>query len=258
MSIYLGSTTLTYNYLNKSGSKALDQHAKEPLVKNEIAHFEAQMGKIKTVDAFVKNYRVFNFAMKAYGLEDMAYAKAYMKKVLTSDLSDKASFANKLSDARFTNFAKAFGYLNGTSLATAASPSDVVKAYVQQSMEDDLGATDQGVKLALYFKRMAPTVKSAYGLLADNALWQVTKTVYGFPTEMGLADIDQQAKAVKARLNIADLQDPAKLDKILKRFTIMWDATQNTATNPTLQLFTSGRTAGSGFTSSLINLKYGG
>ena len=258
MSIYLGSTTLTYNYLNKSGTKALDQHAKEPLVKNEIAYFEAHIGKIKTVDAFVKDYRVFTFAMKAYGLEDMAYAKAYMKKVLTSDLSDKASFANKLADSRFTNFAKAFGYLNGTSLATAAQPSDVVKAYVQQSMEDDLGATDQGVKLAMYFKRMAPSVKSAYGLLADTALWKVVKTVYGFPTEMGTADIDQQAKAVKARMNVADLQDPAKVDKILKRFTIMWDATENTATTPVLQLFNSGSTASSGFTSSLINLKYGG
>lgn len=257
MSIYLGSTTLTYNYLNKSGAMALDQHAKEPLVKNEAAYFEANIGKIKTVDAFVKNYRVFNFAMKAYGLEDMAYAKAYMKKVLTSNLSDKASFANKLSDARFTNFAKAFGYLNGTSLDTAAKASDVVKAYVQQSMEDDLGATDQGVKLALYFKRMAPSVKTAYGLLADTALWQVAKTVYGFPTEMGLADIDQQAKAVKSRLNIADLQDPAKVDKLLKRFTVMWDATQNTATNPVLQLYPSA-TTGAGFTSSLLNLKYGG
>ncbi len=257
MSIYLGSATLTYNYLTKSGAQALDQQAKSPTVKNEVDYFKANVGKITTVDAFVNNYRVFNFAMKAYGLSDMAYAKAYMKKVLTSDLTDKTSFANKLADSRFTNFAKAFGYLNGTSLATAASPTDVVKAYVQQSMEDDLGATDQGVQLALYFKRMAPTVKSAYGLLADTALWKVVKTVYGFPTEMGAAGIEQQAKAVKARLNVADLQDPAKVDKILKRFTVMWDATQNTATNPVLQLYPSA-TTGAGFTSSLLNLKYGG
>lgn len=36
--------------------------------------------------------------MKACGLEDMTYAKAFMKKVLESDLSDSSSFANSLSD----------------------------------------------------------------------------------------------------------------------------------------------------------------
>ncbi len=42
---------------------------------------------------------------------------------------------------------------------------------------------------------------------------------------------------VKQRLDIADLQDPAKLDKLITRFTAMWDVTENATSDPVLSLF---------------------
>ena len=44
--------------------------------------YQANIKTIKTIDDFVKNDRIFKFAMKAYGLEDMAYAKGLIKKLL--------------------------------------------------------------------------------------------------------------------------------------------------------------------------------
>ena len=93
---------------------------------------------------------------------------------------------------------------------------------------------NDGVRLALYFQREAPHVKSAYGLLADAALWQVVKTVFGFPDEMANADIDSQAKAVLKRLDIADLSDPTKLDRLITRFSAAWDADQRRHHRPGL------------------------
>ena len=43
------------------------------------------------VDEFLDDYRLYTYAVKAYGLEDMGYAKAFMRKVLESDLTDKLS-----------------------------------------------------------------------------------------------------------------------------------------------------------------------
>lgn len=264
MSIYLGSTVATYNYYAKNSAAALKQQAADPQVKTETAYFQANIGKVKTVDDLVGNYRLFNYAMTAYGLSDMTHAKAYMKKVITSDLSDSKSFANKLADSRFVNFAKAFSNLNpnaSAALYAPASADDVVKAYLQQSIEDTLGQNDQGVQLALYFKRVAPTVKSAYGLLGDSALWKVVQTTFGLPESMGKVDVKTQKSIVDAKLKVADLQDPAKLDKLLARFTTIWDATQNVASAPVLQLFD---TSGAGGTlsdtvgASLLNLRYGG
>ncbi|MFH1553311.1 MAG: DUF1217 domain-containing protein [Pseudomonadota bacterium] len=262
MTIDLGSTYATYRYLSKDMANTLKAQAKDPQVARESAYFEANIGKMKTADDLIANYRLFNYAMTAYGLSDMTYAKGFMRKVLASDLADKNSFANKLNDQRFTQFAKMFTFKTSgdATTSTQALKQTVMAKYAQQSLEDTAGASDQGVKLALYFKRVAPTITSAYGLLGDTALWQVCKTVFGFPDAMANADIAKQAAVVKSRLNIADLKDPAKVDKLLQRFAVTWDVTNNSQSNPVLVLFESGinQSVSSGTSAGLLNLKYGG
>lgn len=258
MAIYLGSTFATYNYYANNSAKALEVQAADGQTKTETAYYEANIGKVKTVDDLVSNYRLFNYAMTAYGLSDMVYAKAFMTKVLTSDTTDKTSFANKLADNRFTNFAKAFANLNTDSATTTdtttssgstdtsattttgASTETVVNAYLQQSMETELGQSDQGVQLALYFKRNAASVSSAYGLLGDSAMWKVISTVYGLPASLGSMDTDTQKSVVESKMDITDLQDSTKVDKLLQRFTAIWDATENVGTDPILTLFGGG------------------
>ena len=51
--------------------------------------------------------------------------------------------------------------------------------YVEQQLESDQGDQDVGVQLALYFQRVAPTVTSEYGILADPNLLQVAATIMG-------------------------------------------------------------------------------
>lgn len=255
----MDSTLSTYTLLTRNISRSLTLKAAEKPVAIEAKYYLDNIGKVKSIDDFLKNTRVFTFAMKAFGLEDMAYAKGYMRKVLTEGISDPKSFANKLNDQRFIAFATTFNFAVTGSATTVLDGTHqaVVDRYVRQSMEDDEGASNQGVKLALYFQRMAPTVKSAYGLLADTALWQVVKTVYGFPDAMANAPIDKQAQAVKERLNIADLQDPKKLDTILRRFSVKWDLDTGTAASPLLDLFTPS-TVSTSTSMSLLSLKYGG
>lgn len=261
MAIYLGSTFSTYNYYVKNTATALNVQANDPMTKRNVAYFEANIGKVKTADEFVNNYQLFTTAMEAFGLQDMAHAKAYMKKVLESDLTDKNSFANKLADERFANFAKAFSQFNPSvevRMTYEAMPTaDITKLYLAQSMENTVGQEDQGVKLALYFRRNASTIKSAYTVIGDAALWKVVQTVYGFPESMGKISVEQQKKIVDEKFKAADMQDPVKVDHLLKRFTAIWDATQNVASNPILELFNNSSVS-SGVSSSLMNLKYGG
>ena len=259
MTISLGSTYATYSYMAKNTDKVLAQEAADPVNARATKYYKDNIESVKTVDDFVNNYQLFNYAMKAFGLSDMAYAKAYMKKVLNSDVNSSSSFVNKLSDDKFKAFAKQFAYLKNGTLPYSTDITNVVNKYTQQSMEENAGAEDQGVQLALYFKRNAASTTSAYSLLGDPALWQVMKTVYGFPSEMANADITTQKKAVDAKFNVKDLQDPDKVDKLLKRFTVMWDVQNNTTSDPIMQLFdTSGSSVSSGTSSSLIDLKYGG
>lgn len=252
------STLLTYRLLTRDLNRSLGLKAAEKPVALETKYYLDHIGKIKSIDDFLKNTRVFTFAMKAFGLEDMAYAKGYMRKVLTEGVANPKSFAHRLNDERFLDFATTFDFAaNGAAtMAGAGVGKPVVDRFVRQSMEMDQGASNEGVQLALYFQREAPTLKSVYGLLADPALWKVVKTVFDFPDAMGAAPIEKQAQAVKAQFALADLKDPKKLDTLLRRFAVKWDLAQGGQQNPLLNLFSPAASSAASF--SILSLRYGG
>jgi len=199
----------------------------QPDVKRATQYYLANIGNVKSVDDFINNTQLFSYAMKAYGLEDMTYAKAFMKKVLTSDLGDSSSFANQLADSRYQEIAKAFNFSDAADPTTVtqsqAAQQGTVDMYVRQTLEEDAGEDDTGVQLALYFERTAPSVTSYYGILADDALSKVVRTALGFDDTMGLMDIDQQVNILKSKFDITDFQDPKKLETFIGRFTAMYD-----------------------------------
>ena len=137
------STYFGYSYITRNLKQSLTRIEQQTDVAREAAYYKANIGKVKTVDDFMKDYRLYHYATKAYGLEDMAYAKAFMKKVLESDLTDANSFANKLSDTRYKEFASAFNF--------NAPPKDIQT----DLQEDDLiglynaGAGNEGIAAAL-------------------------------------------------------------------------------------------------------------
>ena len=57
--------------------------------------------------------------------------------------------------------------------------------------------TNEGVRLALYFQRKAPTITSALSILADKALLKVTQTTLGLPTSMSQAEIETQEAMIE-------------------------------------------------------------
>jgi hypothetical protein len=76
------STYFGYSYITRNLKQSLTRVEQQQDVAREAAYYKAHIGKVKTVDDFMKDYRLYHYATKAYGLEDMAYAKAFMKKVL--------------------------------------------------------------------------------------------------------------------------------------------------------------------------------
>ena len=126
----------------------------------------------------------------------------------------------------------------GTDLPPDARAKSVTEAYLRQTLESEAGATDTGVRLALYFARMAPTATSGYAILGDSALSQVVKTVLGLPDGGTSADaLARQADIIESKLDFASFQDPAKLQAFIQRFTAIWDAKNNTGSDPILTLF---------------------
>ncbi|SFM38733.1 Protein of unknown function [Pleomorphomonas diazotrophica] len=371
------STPLSYQMITRDMSATVKRTAAQPDVKRASEYYRENIGKVANLEEFFGDHRLYSYAMKAYGLEDMTYAKAFMRKVLESDLSDPKSFANKLVDKRYQEFAKAFSFLKPSAQSpealsdienryavkaaeqgdsatlirfgtlayeemlptvktvddfladntlvayattafgveppgTAASaksflrriltsdPADAdsfaarqtnpawrdfaaafnfsedgtvrvqtskqvettVSSYLRQTIETQAGKENEGVRLALYFERKAPTITSGYSILADPALLKVAQTALGLSSQTGNADIDVQAKYMESKIDIKSLSKPAELKKFLTRFTAMWEAANpsSTATSSVATLITGqSRTVMSADTlKSLQGLKLGG
>jgi hypothetical protein len=257
------STSLSYRMISTDLTKSLKRTATKTDVARDSKYYLDNIGKVKTIDDFLNNKRLYSFAMKAFGLQDMTYATGFMKKVLTEGVSSSSSFANKLADTKYKDFATAFDFktYGKATTATDATQKPVVDKYVRQILEEDAGSQDEGVRLALYFQRQAPTIKSAYNLLADKALLQVTQTAMGFSPYMSMASIDKQYQMINSKFNVKDFQDPVKLQKFLTRFTANWDA-ENASSSTSLSntiLIGSQKTYGLGIDvlSSLQNIKIG-
>ena len=226
------TTLSTYATIARNLTRSLSTTAAKPQVARESAYYLANIGKAKSIDDFLGNRRLLTFAMKAYGLQDMAYAKAFMRKVLTEGIDKAGSFANGLSDKRYKQFAEAFNFARYGATATTfeRTRQGTVDRYVRQTLEEDAGAQNEGVRLALYFERNAAKIESAYGILADPALLKVVQTALGMPAATSAINIDRQAEMIAKRLDIDDLKDPTKLNRFLSRFASLWELSNPTTT----------------------------
>jgi hypothetical protein len=124
--------------------------------------------------------------------------------------------------------------------------------YLEQSLEQQQGDTNPGVRLALYFRRKAGEITSSYDILADKALSEVFRTTFDLPDTMAATPIDQQAKLMDKIFKVKDLSDPAKLEKLLSRFSAIYDIKNNTAQaqSPVLDLYQGSSSGISGFSDS--------
>lgn len=231
-------TVAQYQQISRNIGKSIGTIARRPEVKREADYFLATIRSVKSADEFLKNDRLYKFAMTAFGLKDMIYGKAFMKKVLTEGIDGSKSFALQLADPRFRDFAEAFNFARYGATATAfdRAQQGTVDRYLRIQLETDAGQSDEGVQLALYFQRKAPEVSSVYGLMGDAALYKVVRTALGLPASYSKTDVDTQAAFLRAKINVEDFKDPVKLDNFLTRFAARWQAANGPASQAVPQI----------------------
>jgi hypothetical protein len=265
-------TSTLSTYMQISGNMAQWQKitTAEPITKAQTDYYQKNIGNIKTPKDLVNNYRLFSYAMNAFGLGDMTYAKGLIQKVLEQGTDNPNALAYKLNNPNILALAKTFDFAawGDAATGTQAVQTDVVNKYIQQTMENDQGQSNPGVQLALYFQRNAPNIKTAYNILADKKLLTVVETATGISQYISYENIDTQAKLINNAVNIKDFQDPKKLQSFIQKFSAMYDASNvgTTSQGPNVPNCLLSSTTGASnvfsFSSDLLasmqNLKLGG
>lgn len=222
--------------------------------KVESDYYSDAIDKIETVDQLLADKRLVGFIKTAYGFAGEAISDGMLRQILSSDPEDPRSFVNTGINTRFRSLAEAFNFgPDGVAkrvtlglVQDAYSLKETQDLYVRQTMEQNAGNENQGVRLALYFQRKASSITSAYSILADKALLQVVMTTLGIPDAAAQADTDVLAKMIGNRIDLADFKDPEKVEKFLARFAALYDI-QNPTTGSSVPSMLLGQQGVIGF-----------
>jgi hypothetical protein len=161
-----------------------------------------------------------------------------MKKVLGENWSDPKAMANRLVDSRYREIAKAFNFhfAGNSKLKMATFVDGIVDRFVTAEFEKSTENTSPGVRLALYFKRMAPSITSWYQVLGDKPLYEVVRTALQIPAAGSQTGIDGQAKLLERRIGLENLKDPAAIERFIGRFLANYDQANASATTSVASL----------------------
>ena len=213
-------------------------HAQSPLQDRDIAYFKAKIGSVDTAAELVADYRLLAVALGAFGLQDDVGSKFLIRRVLEEGTIEPGALANKLSDKRYRDLSKAFGFGDFAVPSSKLSdfPEKIAARYAAQRFETDIGRSSETMRLALNAQRELPALAAGKGsnrtkwftLMGTPPLRKVLETAFSLPTAFGTLPIDRQLDTFLERSRstfgtdqLSEIGTGPKLSRLLDRFTAL-------------------------------------
>jgi len=226
-----------WTFLNRTLESQQQAHDKSPVLQREVAYFKENIGNVKTAEDLVNDRTMLKVALGAFGLDEDINNKYFLRKVLEDGTLDTAALANRLSDKRYFEFSKAFGFGDFKVANTQLSEfgTRITSAYKERQFEVAIGEQSENMRLALGLQRQLGTLADRD--ISDNAMWftimgetplrTVFETALGLPKSFGALDLDKQLEIFKDRTqsqfgdsNIAQFSDPEKQEDLIRVFLL--------------------------------------
>jgi hypothetical protein len=242
----LGSGVGGYAYLKRTREAQQGLFQKSAVVSRETKVFAEKIERVETSDQLMADRAVLKVALGAFGLSEDINNRAFIKKILDSDLSDTKSLANRLADKRYLAFAQAFNFASpdGPRLPDAASPGGLSEKMAGLSSADDLLADRSLLRASLAQFGLEDNIGNTYFLkqvlvsdlsdpssfanrMPDKRLVDFARAFDFFAKDaeksQNLLRLDGLVDAFSGRLQSVDtaaklLQEPAMLTEALNIF----------------------------------------
>ena len=219
----------------RTEARQLEIFKEDAQTQRNIEYFKEHIRSAVTPSDLVQDRRLLSVALGAFGLGEEIDKKALIRRVLDDGTEQNDSFANRLNDSRWREFAASFSYgnLGGAPIQSTAFQSRIIRQYIEIGFEERVGEASTDVRLAMNFRREA--AKIADSASADRVGWfqvmgqpplrSVVEAALGLPASIGTLDLDQQkgiferrAEQLFGEKSPAIFADPEKLDDMLRRF----------------------------------------
>ncbi|KIC32157.1 DUF1217 domain-containing protein [Leisingera sp. ANG-M7] len=142
-----GTGIAGWTFLQRTQAQQQEVYEKSPILDRQVQDFKERITSIQNSDQLLDDYNLLQVTLGAFGLDEDISNRAFIQKVLDSDLSDSKSFVNRLNDSRYLALAKTFGFNSpdGPQLPSAKGGSE----FAGISTADDLLSNSTLLKKAL-------------------------------------------------------------------------------------------------------------
>ncbi len=191
-------------FLQRTQEAQQEAFEQSPVIQRDTEYFLEKIGKINTAEELVNDRRLLSVALGAFGLDEDIDNTYFIRKVLEDGTLETDALANKLSDSRYYDFSKAFGFGDYGIPRTQVSDFGlaIVDSYMERQFEVAIGNQDTDMRLMLSLKRDLGAIvdKSTsdagkwYSIMGNTALRTVFETAFGLPKSFATLDIDEQLK----------------------------------------------------------------
>ncbi|MCK8484495.1 DUF1217 domain-containing protein [Aliiroseovarius sp. S2029] len=208
-----------------------------PQIQRDTKYFEDKIGSVKTSEELVSDRRLLRVALGAYGLGDDINSTYFVKKVLDDGTLDPGDLANKLSDKRYLEFAKDFGFGDYDIPRTQLSDfgARITGAYRKNQFEIAVGEQDPNMRLAMTLDNQLSDIVQGtgsddtkwYRIMGNPPLREVFQTAFGLPAAFGAIDLDQQLATFRDKADrylgassVDQFADQSKVDELNRLFLV--------------------------------------
>jgi hypothetical protein len=253
-------TQLAVKLFDATRDKQLDLVARNAMNARQIEAFSERIASIGSPKEMIADTEVYTFVMRAFDLEDQIFGKALVRKTLESDITDRTSLVNRLTDPKIREMYETLRFAPdggpSANFGDAGWQADMIARFKERLVLNSAAEGNTGAGLALEFKARAAGIETWYDVLKDKDLGTFFRRALGLPDEMVRTDIDRQADLFASKFDLAKLKDPAEVERLVSRFSAVYDALEGvqTANSSVLTLMQGAVSAGQGGSFNIITL----
>lgn len=232
---------VAWRQLEKTGDQQRARWEKQPSVQREIEFAEKFASRVKTVDEMLGNRRFMNFVLTAFGLESEVDKRGLLRRVLTSDMGDPNSFANRMRDPRFQELAQRLD-LKGSGLKNIQNEAifnSIELRYKKNEFDKAQGEATPGLREAIYFKENASRMKSIWDVLGDRTMREVVSKAFDIPREVAIQSVESQGTVFGRRVDVEKLKDKRWVERTIQTYLTKVDMANAQSAGSTSNMYAS-------------------
>jgi len=238
-----------WKFLQRTMSVQKAAFAASAQVRRDADHARTAMAGAKDVDTLMADRRLLSVSLDAYGLGDDINNRYFIRKVLSDGTLDPTDLANRLSDSRYREMARDFGFGDYAVPRTQLSDfgDKVADRYIQNGFETAVGEVASDLRLALQASRELPQIAASggteaglwYKVLGSRPLRAVFQTAFGLPESFAGLDLDRQVSTLHDRTarvfgdgGVAQFADADRAEALIRRFLLQGEVANPARSSP--------------------------